>query len=100
VDREGSRPLCVGIHTLGRACDNDVVVDSFFVSRIHCAIVVHADHTCELHDIASRNGTYLNGRRLQSSARLTSGDEIALGSFRFLFLSTAGQPDPSCTLLE
>src|SRR5689334_12420280 len=48
VDRDFIYPLKVGLNTLGRSGDNDVVVPDAFVSRRHCAILVHHNHACEL----------------------------------------------------
>src|SRR5215831_845583 len=38
VDRDFIYPLKVGLNTLGRSGDNDVVVAEAYVSRRHCAI--------------------------------------------------------------
>ena len=63
-DKRSAHPLRVGLNTIGRLPDNDVVVSDAYVSRRHCAILVHAEDGCELHDVASKNGTFLNGSRL------------------------------------
>src|SRR5579885_362701 len=42
VDNEYIYPLKVGINTVGRSPDNDVVVQDCYISRRHCAILVHA----------------------------------------------------------
>src|ERR1700733_8692688 len=60
MDKDFVFPLKVGLNTVGRMPDNDVVVDDGYVSRRHCAVLVHADEGCELHDVASKNGTFLN----------------------------------------
>jgi len=70
VDRDFIYPLKVGVNTLGRATENDVVVEDAFISRRHCAILVHLNQTCEVYDTASKNGTFLNGTRLASTAPL------------------------------
>ena len=62
---------------LGRATDNDVVVASFFVSSYHATILVENDR-CRIRDNQSRNGTYVNGRRIQE-ALLQHGDMIQIG---------------------
>jgi len=88
VDRERSvYPLRVGLNTMGRAPDNDVVVKDAYTSRRHCAILVHLRDGCELHDIASKNGTYINGVRMTRPTRLRPGDEIRVCDQRFVFLS-------------
>ena len=35
------RPLKVGLNTLGRSSDNDVIIAEEFVSRRHCTILIH-----------------------------------------------------------
>jgi len=87
MDKEGIYPLKVGVNTIGRLPDNDVVLPVPYVSRRHCAILVHSGHRCELHDIASKNGTFLNGQRLQGPTPLKSGDEITMCDRQFVFLS-------------
>src|SRR5215210_675536 len=64
MDADYTYPLKVGLNTVGRMPDNDVVVPDAYVSRRHCAVLVHTGDRCELHDVASKNGTYLNGRRI------------------------------------
>lgn len=78
-------PLHVGMNSVGRLPDNDVVVRDECVSRRHCAIVVHSDLRCELHDVASKNGTLLNGKRIPQPTRLQSGDQITLCNRRLTF---------------
>ncbi len=48
------------------------------VSTRH-AEVRFADGQWRVHDLQSRNGTFVNGRRVEGSAPLTVGDEIRLG---------------------
>jgi pSer/pThr/pTyr-binding forkhead associated (FHA) protein len=99
-DREFIDPLKVGLNTVGRSQDNDVVIEDSYVSRRHCAILVHASNTCEVHDTASKNGTYLNGQRLSGPTRLNSGDEIRMCDRQLLFLTRAEAPervDPTMT---
>jgi hypothetical protein len=96
VDREFIYPLKVGVNTLGRSADNDVVVEDLYVSRRHCAVLVHHDKTCELHDTASKNGTFLNGSRIPGPTPLKSGDEIRICNRQFVFLTRQNsQASPS-----
>lgn len=84
-------PLHVGVNTLGRSSSNDVIVDDPYTSRRHSAILVHASGTFELHDMASKNGTYLNGVRLSAPALLKCGDEIRISDQPFLFCTQSGE---------
>ena len=80
-------PLRVGVNTMGRWVDNELVVADACVSRRHCAILVHASSMCEIFDLASRNGTFLNSARLRYPTCLKPGDEIRLCENRFIFRS-------------
>jgi FHA domain len=87
VDRQAEclYPLKIGLNTIGRLPGNDVVLEEIWISRRHCVVLVHARGGCELHDTASRNGTFLNGHRLQAPARLASGDRIQVCQRLLLF---------------
>jgi hypothetical protein len=87
MDKEFIYPLKVGVNTVGRSPDNDVIVQDSYVSRRHCAILVHAGQGCELHDTASKNGTYLNGSKLVTPTYLRSGDEIRMCDKHFILVS-------------
>jgi pSer/pThr/pTyr-binding forkhead associated (FHA) protein len=103
VDRDSIYPLKVGINTLGRSPDNDVVLQDPYISRRHCAILIHASDGCEVYDTASKNGTYVNGRRLSGSTRLLAGDEIRMCELQLIFMTKAdagANPIDSPTLME
>jgi hypothetical protein len=91
LDRGKQIPLKVGLNIVGRLPDNDVVIDDATVSRRHCAIVVHSDLTIEVHDVASKNGTMVNGSKINGPTRLRDGDEIGLSDRRLTFLMFSGQ---------
>jgi len=93
MDREGVYPLKLGVNTVGRLPDNDVVIPGPYVSRRHCAILVHSGEGCELYDIASKNGTFINGLKLSGPTHLASGDEIRMCDRQFVFMSKKASPD-------
>ena len=64
--------------TLGRASTNDVFLPDRTLSRVHARIDRH-DHGVLLTDLGSRNGTQLNGTRIEQPVRLSPGDRIVLG---------------------
>jgi hypothetical protein len=92
VDKHRTYPLKIGVNTVGRSSDNDVVVTDGCVSRRHCAILVHMNTGCELHDTASKNGTYLNGVRLSGPTRLKPGDEIRMCDQQYVFQARPDAP--------
>jgi hypothetical protein len=87
LDQDGVYPLRVGVNSIGRLPDNDVVIQGPCVSRRHCAILVHAGDGCELYDVASKNGTYVNGLRLSGPTQLVAGDEIRMCDRQFIFMT-------------
>lgn len=93
IEKEYVFPLHVGLNTLGRSSDNDIVLHDGYVSRRHCTIVVHSNRRVEVHDTASRNGTYINGLKLNCPARLKPGDEVRVCDCRMVFMA---RNDGSC----
>ena len=73
----GEQPI-----TIGRSRDADVVIPDEKASRIHCGIRLW-DGDIVVKDLKSRNGTYLNGERIEVG-RLKPGDRIRVGSTVFL----------------
>jgi len=84
-DGDCMHALNLGVNGVGRLHDNDVVIRDECVSRRHCAIVVHRDGTCQIHDVASKNGTILNGKRINGTTGLRDGDSIDLCSRKLVF---------------
>jgi len=85
-------PLEVGVNSVGRLPDNTVVLRDDCVSRRHCAIVIHRNGMCEIHDVASKNGTLVNGHKIGGPTRLKPGDRITLCNCQLLFLKRDEQP--------
>ncbi len=81
-----------GEHTIGRSADVEIPIDVATVSKHHARIVVSA---CEafLEDVASKNGTFLNGTRLAAAAALRDGDDICLGDVHAVFHNLAAPGD-------
>jgi hypothetical protein len=69
----------------------DVVLDDERVSRRH-AVVRGTGATVTIEDLGSRNGTWVNGKRLETGAvtQLAAGDEVRIGQTT-LRLERAGQ---------
>ncbi len=73
------------VTSIGRNRDSDIFLDDVTVSRRH-AEFRRENGDFRVVDIGSLNGTYLN-RKPVESAVLASGDEIAIGKFRLVFLT-------------
>ncbi|MDX6727464.1 MAG: transport system ATP-binding/permease protein [Baekduia sp.] len=68
---------------IGRDDENDVVLDDPNVSRFH-AEVVKENGQIEVRDLASRNGTRVNGQPTRRAV-LQTGSEIGVGPYRLIF---------------
>jgi adenylate cyclase len=76
--------LAEGATTVGRA-HADLVLDDARISRQHASIV-RAGAVVSVSDLASRNGTYLNGRRLGETLEpLAPNDILKIGDFTLVF---------------
>ena len=64
--------------SLGRAPTNSVVLSDSFASGEH-ALLVRRGHQWWLEDRHSRNGTMLNGERIQEPVVVSAGDLIGVG---------------------
>lgn len=80
--------------SIGRAVDNDVVVDETDVSRYHAELLATADGVLEIIDLDSRNGTRVNGS-VVSRATLREFDVVTVGGKDFKVTRGALEPvDP------
>ncbi|MFJ3234369.1 FHA domain-containing protein [Streptomyces sp. NPDC086787] len=84
------RPLPERTVRIGRAADNDLVVDDLVVSRRHAELRALADGTYEIADLGSHNGTYLNGRPVTSAA-VQPGDIVGIGHVSYCLVGDSLQ---------
>lgn len=96
--REGSVYVLEGRTVIGRAGHADIQLVNATVSRQHAKLVVDAQGHVMLTDLASDNGTYVNGEAVQRRA-LQPGDTICVADTRFLLEDTAG-PAQSSSIFE
>ena len=85
--------------TIGRAPTNAIVVKDERCSRNH-AEVFQSQGQWTLRDLDSRNGTVVDGKRLQADYSLQAGDIIRIGNSQLAFVHDLSQAFPdSHTLL-
>ena len=72
-----------GSATIGRANDNDIVIQDVLASRHH-AFLVQSPLGTEIRDAHSVNGTFVNGVRV-GSAVLNEGDVVTIGNVDLVF---------------
>lgn len=77
-------PLLEGENVIGRDPDAALWIDHPSVSRRHARVVV-AESRVTLEDLGSKNGTLLDGKRINGPRLLTDGDEIQIGRQTMVF---------------
>jgi Nif-specific regulatory protein len=70
--------------SVGRVAADGIMVRDDRCSRIHCEFYLQ-DETWYLRDRGSRNGTRLNGEKIQVAVPLKNGDIIRIGDTKLLF---------------
>jgi len=76
--------LKLGRIIVGRTGDNDVQIDSRFVSRHHCQIITTAQG-CVIEDLNSTNGIYVQGKRVRRH-NLNDGDVVVIGKHELMYV--------------
>jgi pSer/pThr/pTyr-binding forkhead associated (FHA) protein len=76
--------------TVGKAPENDVVLDDDpTASRLHAVLERFPAGWC-VSDLGSSNGTRVNGERIWAARRLRNGDEVRIGQTRLIFRDPLG----------
>lgn len=76
--------LAPGTNLLGRCRESVAWIDDPSISRRHAAIEISAGDA-SIHDLGSRNGTFVRGRRISKRETLADGDPITLGRVPMIF---------------
>ncbi len=83
-ERKGEKIPLSRVTCIGRGTDMDVRLDDLTVSKRHARILRNEKGHYVLEDLASSNGTFLNGRQI-TTKQLSEEDEIAIGATSFVF---------------
>ncbi len=86
-----------GRNIIGRESDADIRLALPAVSRRHAAIVIEGEDA-RVQDLGSRNGTFLNGEKLEAARPLRSGDEIRIAQTAIRFQIAPGSARPTAPL--
>jgi two-component system response regulator AtoC len=92
IDDGGSRvidlPDDVDV-TFGRSRGATITLDSEKVSRMHARVRRTGD-VIQVEDLGSRNGTRVNGEKIEGPRRLVTGDEVSVGPILAVVGVTSG----------
>jgi predicted component of type VI protein secretion system len=79
--------------TIGRDQSADLQLRDKAVSRRHATVRVEGE-TAVVEDLGSRNGTYVNGERVDDAHRLREGDAVQVGATVLEIRSSRGETAP------
>jgi general secretion pathway protein A len=77
------RELTPGRFIIGRTPDNDLQIDSKYISRHHAQIITSV-HTSVLEDLNSTNGIYVRSKRVRRRM-LNDGDVVQIGQHEIMY---------------
>ena len=76
--------LRIGRVIVGRTPDNDVQIDSRFISRHHCQVIT-TPNSCVVEDLNSTNGIYVKSNRVRRH-HLNDGDVVLIGKHELIYV--------------
>ncbi|MFE4106413.1 FHA domain-containing protein [Almyronema epifaneia] len=91
----GSRHLSLigsNCWTIGRSDDNNFVLPDRWISRNHAMLQCMETGEFYLIDLGSRNGSFVNGRRVSVPVTLHNGDALTFGQTELKFYCPAIEP--------
>ena len=78
------KELKPGRLVIGRTSDNDLQIDSKFISRHHCQIVTQPE-SCVIEDLNSTNGIFVQSKRVRRH-NLNDGDVVKVGQHEIMYI--------------
>jgi DNA-binding CsgD family transcriptional regulator len=88
-------PLKPGILSVGRSSGCDLVVTDSSVSRRHAEVCID-DSGIWVRDLGSLNGTYVDGKRIETST-VTPGQQLSFGKVSFILRAHGAAEDSDCS---
>ena len=82
-EEELAYEFCAGRVIVGRSPDNEIFINSKFVSRHHAQLTTD-DNGCTIQDLNSTNGIYVNDQRVKKY-RMKDGDILSLGIHELVY---------------
>ena len=81
--------------TIGRGVDCEVMIDDKGISRVHARVLLH-NAAVWVQDAGSRNGVFVNGKRITRHKQLNPAAELRVGEHAFTIeLGSVPEADPA-----
>lgn len=94
---ENFSSVASGLLSIGRARDNDLILDDPYVDPYHGQIILGETGTWSYQDLGSENGSK-RGKESVNDCALTSADVLTLGKTRLQFFDPSHQVAPALSL--
>ena len=91
-------PICAEALPIGRDTSNALWATDPAMSRQHC-LVRCENGVVEIEDLGGRNGTFVNGCRIEKQ-QLQHGDRISIGISLLVFLTEPGEFEEEASVVE
>ncbi|MFC1582251.1 FHA domain-containing protein [Planctomycetota bacterium] len=82
-----------GITVVGRGKDADIEIGSGGLSRMHARFIIE-DEMLSIEDLGSKNGTFVNGKRIEGRRELIGGDTLRLANMECQIKPPETAPKP------
>jgi pSer/pThr/pTyr-binding forkhead associated (FHA) protein len=93
-------PISAGTLVIGREDNCDFQSRSRYISRHHC-LLLRDEYTLRVHDLGSKNGTFVNGHRITyGETILLPGDIVSLGDLEFEIVLEPATLESPCAALD
>ncbi len=91
--KNDGREIKIGVpeFVIGRGEEAHLKPSSDLISRMHCSLKVQ-NGMVTIADMGSRNGTYVNGQKLDGAHQAKSGDTLRVGRLQFEVIVDHGEP--------
>ncbi len=86
TDQSQELVFAPGTYAIGRLCDIFWLSEDIQISRIHAILTIHADGRMTIRDVESKNGTFVNDKKLEPGHRqeLYPNDLVQIGQQQLL----------------
>lgn len=68
---------------IGRSKECDIMLPQLNITRQHALIAKMADGSYVIRDLGSKNGTFVNGKRIEEATSIGEHDDILIGAYKF-----------------
>ena len=93
-------PLESGTYSVGRSASCRITVPSGSLSRLHARLAV-SEEGVEVEDVGSLNGTFLEGKQVESRTPVLPGQQLRFGDLEArIVVARETEPDPSCWIRQ